>query len=221
MTNAPIRARRPPKALYRFAAAGLGGALLALSGEKRRGRTALRLLGLGLIGFAAQPIVEDRIRRVGERRRSIAYQTLIDIERPVTDVFAFFKDFENFPRVIGGLESVIDYQDGRSRWQIFTPSGRILSWDAVVTKYVPNSVIAWESVPGSVVETAGLVRFTPLSPRWTRLELSMTYRPTYTGLDDAVHALFGPRAVRRLRADLDHARFYLESLPATDESAPV
>lgn len=221
MTSTPIRARRPPKALYRFAAAGFGGALLALSGDTRRGRAVLRLLGLGLIGFAAQPILEDRIRRVGERRRSVAFQTLIDIERSVTDVFAFFKDFENFPRVIGGLESVIDYQDGRSRWQIFTPSGRIVSWDAVVTKYVPNSVIAWESVQGSAVETAGLVRFTPLSPRWTRLELSMTYRPTYTGLDDAIHALFGPRATRRLRTDLEHARFYLESLPVTTDPAPV
>jgi uncharacterized membrane protein len=221
VTNAPIRARRPPKALVRFAAAGVGGALLALSDDTCRGRALLRLLGLGLIGYAAQPIVEDRLRRVGERRRSIAYQTLIDIERPVTDVFTFFKDFENFPRVIGGLESVIDYQDGRSRWQIFTPSGRTLSWDAVVTKYVPNGVIAWESVPGSAVETAGLVRFTALSPRWTRLELSMTYRPAYTGLDDAVRTLFGPRAARRLRDDLDHARFYLESLPLTTDPAPV
>jgi len=212
---------RSPKALVRFAAAGLGGALLGFTAEHRRGRIVLRLLGLGLIGFAAQPILEDRVRRVGERRRSIAFHAVLDIQRPVTDIFAFLKDFENFPRVIGGLESVIDYQDGRSRWQIYTPSGHTLSWNAVVTKYVPNSVIAWESVPGSAVETTGLVRFTALSPRWTRLELSMTYRPTHTGLDDAVHSLFGPRATKRFRADLDHARFYLESLPTISDGASV
>jgi uncharacterized membrane protein len=195
--------------------------LLGLSGGGRRGRVGLRLLGLGLIAFASRPAVEDRVRRAGQRRRTLAIKTVIDIERPVTDVFAFLKDFENFPRVIGGIESVIDYQDGRSRWEIFTPSGRTLSWDAVVTKYVPNSVIAWESVPDSTVETSGLVRFIRLSPRWTRLELSMTYRPTFTDLDDAVHSLFGPRASRRLRADLEHARFYLESLPVTTNEAPV
>jgi uncharacterized membrane protein len=138
---------------------------------------------------------------------------VIDIERPVADVFAFLKNFENFARLTTSIRSVVDYENGRSRWEVITPAGRTLTWNAVVTKYVPNSVIAWESVPQSPVETTGLVRFTPIRNGWTRLEVTFTYRPARTDLSDAVHSLFAPPAARRLRADLDNARDYIESLP--------
>jgi uncharacterized membrane protein len=208
-----FNSNRPPDALYRFAAAGLGGALLGLSTD-HRSRAILRMLGLGLIAFAGQPLLERRIQTAGAKRRRVSFRSVIDVERPVGEVFAFFKNFENFARVTDGIRSVIDYEDGRSRWEVYTPSGGTLSWNAVVTKYVPNSVIAWASVPGSPVDTTGIVRFTPISARWTRLEIAVTYRPARTDLSDAVHTLFAPRPSRRLRADLEHARFYIESLPA-------
>jgi uncharacterized membrane protein len=210
----------PSDALYRLAAAGLGGALLGLSAGRRPGAV-VRILGLGLIAFAAQPLLEKRVQTVGDRRRRISFKSVVDIERPVADVFAFFKNFENFARLTSSIRSVVDYENGRSRWEVITPAGRTLTWNAVVTKYVPNSVIAWESVPQSPVETTGLVRFTPIDGGWTRLEVTFTYRPTRTDLSDAVHSLLAPPAARRLRADLDNARVYIESLPvdvATDRA---
>lgn len=209
----PAASGRPPDALYRLAAAGLGGALLGLTGD-RRSRTILRAIGLGLIAFAAQPLFERRVQSAGEKRRRVSFKSVIDVERPVGEVFAFFKNFENFARIMGGVRSVIDYEDGRSRWEVYTPSGGTLAWDAVVTKYVPNSVIAWASVPRSVVETTGVIRFTPIGAAWTRLEVALTYRPARTDFSDAVHSLLAPRAGRRLRADLENARFYIESLPS-------
>ena len=212
--NNTVDLDRPSDVVYRLAAAGLGGALLGLNSE-RRTRAALRALGLGLIAFAVQPLFERRVEKAGDRRRRVSFKSVIDVERPVAEVFAFFKNFENFAHVMGGIRSVIDYEDGRSRWEVYTPSGGTLEWDAVVTKYVPNSVIAWESVPRSAVETTGLVRFKPLAPNWTRLEIAFTYRPARTDFSDAVHSLLAPRATRRLRADLERARSYIESLPST------
>jgi uncharacterized membrane protein len=202
----------PSDALYRLAAAGVAGALLGLSAGRRPGAL-MRVLGLGLIAFAAQPLLEKRVQTVGDRRRRVSFKSVIDIERPVADVFAFLKNFENFARLTTSIRSVVDYENGRSRWEVITPAGRTLTWNAVVTKYVPNSVIAWESVPQSPVETTGLVRFTPIRKGWTRLEVTFTYRPTRTDLSDAVHSLLLPPATRRLRADLDNARAYIESLP--------
>jgi uncharacterized membrane protein len=136
-----------------------------------------------------------------------------DHRRPVAEVFAFFKDFENFPRVIGSVRSVLDYQDGRSHWELYTPSGAVVAWDAVVTKYVPNSVIAWESVVRSLVDSSGIVRFTALSPSRTRVDLTITHRPIQTTLKDAVRTLFAPQASHMIDRHLDRIRFYLESLP--------
>ena len=64
----------------------------------------------------------------------------IEIERPVSDVFAFFKDFENFPRVFGGLRSVIDYENGLSHWEAYSPSGAIVAWIGVPSD---RRTVAW------------------------------------------------------------------------------
>ena len=167
-----------------------------------------------MIGLAVRPLLERGVRRAGARRRHLLATSSVEIERPVSDVFAFFKDFESFPKVVGALRSVIDYGDGRSHWEIYSPSGRLVSWDVVVTKYMPSSVIGWESVPGSAIDMKGVVRFTSMSPTRTRVTLQIAYRPAHTGLSDAVHAMFARRPSTGVAQALDHARFYLESLPA-------
>jgi len=209
----PINVVQSPSPLESFAIAAVGGALIGLS-RRGRGSVAARLAGFALVGVAARPFVAAAIMRAGARRRSVAFHSSIEIERPVADVFAFFKDFENFPRVIGAVRSVVDYQDGRSHWEVYTPSGSVLSWDAVVTKYVPNSVIAWESVVRSLVESSGVARFTALSPTRTRVDLSVTHHPLHTTLKDAVRALLATDPRKTVNDDLDRIRFYLESAPS-------
>ena len=196
----------------------LGGALLAARGRDRRGTSLLRLAGLALIGVAAAPALNQIVRRTGERRRTFSLRLTTEIGRPVADVFAFFKNFENYPRVLHGLRSVVDYDDGRSHWEAYSPSGEIIQWSAVVTKYVPNSVIAIESVAGGDVEASTTMRFVPLGPSRTRLEFEANFRPLHTRLHDAISAIVGPPAVTRVRADIERARFYLESL-TTQEKA--
>src|SRR5262249_2827292 len=142
-----------------------------------------------LIAFASRPILEDGLRRAATRRRELSGHSSIEIERSLADVFAFMKDFENFPRVIGSPPSVLDYHDRRSHWEAYSPSGELMEFDAVITKYVPRSVIAWESVPGSVVEMHGEIRFSSISPTRTRIDLQMGYLPQTIGLADAIQAL--------------------------------
>lgn len=158
--------------------------------------------------------MRERVRRAGARRRALSAHSSIDIARPVADVFRFFKDFENFPRIIGSIRSVVDYEDGRSHWEVYTPGGQTLEFNAVVTKYVPNSVIAWASVSGSPVETTVLARFTPLTPSTMRLDVDVSYCVVDTDLGDAVRALVAPRSTAQLINGLERARFYLESMPA-------
>jgi uncharacterized membrane protein len=198
-----------------FLAAALGGGLLI--GTKQRGAAgwAIRAAGAALLGCAAQPAIVRSIRAAGARRRALTASASVDIERSVPEVFAFFKDFESFPRVLGSLRSVVDYQDGRSHWEMYTPSGNVVAWDVVVTKYVPNCVIAWESVPGSEIEMHGLVRFTAVGLSSSRVSLEMIYRPVRTEFTDALFALIRRQSRHRLSESLERARYYLESLPST------
>ena len=212
--TAPINPVTPRSELLdALAVAALGGILVGMSRRNSRAGTLTRIAGLAMIGVAARPFISAAVRRAGARRRSVAVATSIEIGRPVAEVFAFFKDFENFPRVIGSVRSVLDYQDGRSHWELYTPSGAVVAWDAVVTKYVPNSVIAWESVVRSLVDSSGIVRFTALSPSRTRVDLTITHRPIQTTLKDAVRTLLAPQTGHMIDRHLDRIRFYLESLP--------
>lgn len=145
------------------------------------------------------------LRRTGATRRAVDMRMTVVVERPLTEVFEFCRDFENFPTIVDLLLSVEDYQDGRSHWAVRSPTGDSIEWDANVTKYVPNSVIAWESVPDSPVAASGMMRFAPLSEKETRLDIALTYRPMRTGLNDAVRALMALPNARKVRSEIARA----------------
>lgn len=176
----------------------------------------VRIAAATTIAGAVVPAVLRWLRRTGSARRSVDMRMTVVVERPVNEVFEFCRDFENFPRIVDVLLSVEDSQDGRSHWAVRSPTGHTIEWDAIVTKYVPNAVIAWESVPGSVVRAGGMMRFAPLSPQETRIDVSLTYQPLRTGLNEALHALVASPNARRIRGELVKAAREVSSAPLTE-----
>ena len=193
--------------------ATLAGILLGYGGERRGQRVATRLLAAAFLSAAFAPALTRRLLRIGAARRRVHLRETIEIDRPVHDVFEFCRDFENFPRVVQSLHSITDYQDGRSRWEVMTPGGDVLAWDAEVTKYVPNVVLAWRSVPGSVVDCNGVIRFAPTATGGTKLQIQVDYDPRHTDLGDAIRALLNTPRTEQVEADLARANFYLSALP--------
>jgi len=179
---------------------------------RTRGKRWRRLAAAAVIAGTVTPTVVRWLRRTGATKRAVDLRMTVVVERPIVDVFEFCRDFENFPQIMDVLLSVEDSQDGRSHWSVRSPSGGIIEWDATVTKYVPNSVIAWSSVPGSDVQASGLMRFSPLSPHETRVDISLTYLPQNTRLGEALRALFTPSNTSRLRTELTQASRELASL---------
>ncbi len=170
-------------------------------GRRRLERIAITAVIAGWIG----PTVARMVRRAGAARRAVDLRMSVVVERPITEVFEFSHDFENFPEITDELLSVEDSQDGRSHWVVRSPTGRTIEWDAIVTKYVPNAVIAWESVPGSSVESTGLMRFAPVSPGQTRVDITLTYLPLHTTLAEAIRAIFRSTSAQRLRSEVASA----------------
>ncbi|HZI41592.1 MAG TPA: SRPBCC family protein [Gemmatimonadaceae bacterium] len=209
---------RSPSA-EQFAEAILAGALLGYAAP-RRGRPALaaRVSASALLVAAFAPSLIRRLLRAGAARRRVNLRTTVELDRPVHEVFDFCRDFENFPRVVQSLHSVTDFQDGRSRWEVMSPTGEILSWDAQVTKYVPNVVIGWRSVPGSVVDCTGLIRFAPSASGGTQLRIQIEYDPCHTGLAEAIRALLDTSRKDQLEADLARANFYFATHPREREA---
>jgi uncharacterized membrane protein len=218
----PPRAR-PARAIPPLSALLLGAAGGVLIGNRRglapRARAAATVSGLALIGAAARGPLTDALRRLGTRRRRNSVQLSFIVPRPVEQVFAFCRDFENFPRFIRTLRDVRDHGDGRSHWSASTATGGTMEWDTVTTKYVPNSVIAWESVGHSPVRMRAILRFVP-EGGMTCLKVTVEYQVVEGTMRDALVALTTrPRRhklasqIRRLAEYLDHA------LPAPERTA--
>ena len=178
----------------------LAGAALLLVGSRRRGAvgTIASAGGAALVAAGLAPIARRALLAAGRARTTADVATSIIVERPVHEAFAFCRDFENFPRLTPALESVVDYGDGRSHWALRTRDGRLHEWDAIVSKFVPGQVLAWESLPGGTAMSAGVIRFTPIGASRTRLDLRITFRPLGLSFGDAAAAFARAPASRVL-----------------------
>lgn len=158
---------------------GGGGAALVLYGLVRGGVVgALAALGgVSLVSRAAVP----------RQRGLIRVQKTITIDAPIDRVFAFWSQFENFPRF---MEHVADVRtDGPcSHWRVKGPAGVSVEWDAELVERIENQKLVWRSLEGSSVEHHGEVHFEPIGDGATRVSIHMAYRPPGGALGHAIAA---------------------------------
>jgi len=116
------------------------------------------------------------------------------IDRPPSDLYRFWRDFENLPRIASILESVEVLDGRRSRWTAMAPGEIPIRWDAEVTRDDENEMIGWRSLPGSILETAGYVRFEPApGGRGTLVRVALEYNLPAGKIGAAIASLFGRR----------------------------
>lgn len=204
-------------------AAGLTGAALALRGFRRGGvlGTASGVMGVGLLSRAATNLPAQRLTGIGAGRRAVDIRKTIDVHVPVSQVWALWSTFENFPRFMTHLREVRDLGGGRSHWVAKGPLGAPVEWDAVLTTWRPEEEIAWKSLEGSPVENAGVVRFEPSPRGGTRVDVRLSYNPPAGAIGHAVATLLGQDARHQIDDDLLRLKSLLETGKTTAERGRV
>jgi uncharacterized membrane protein len=194
-------------------AARIAGAVLALYGLVRRDRlgSLFRVVGTGLLlGGVGQGALGAIRSPRADRRRAVDIQKTLYIEAPVEQVYAFWSNYENFPLFMSHVREVEDLGAGRSHWRVSGPGGVPIEWDATLTEQIPGSVIAWRSEPGSMLENAGVIRFTS-SGSGTLVSLRFCYHPPAGGAGQAVAELLGTDPRGKLNEDLGRMKSLLEA----------
>jgi uncharacterized membrane protein len=199
-----------------LAAAGLGSAALS------RGRVSGAMLCAGATVVAARGLTNVPLKRlagIGAGRRAVDLQKTIHIDAPVDKVYAFWSNYESFPRFMTHVRDVrTSSERGRSHWRISGPAGTAIEWDAEVTEQIPNEVFAWKTVPGSLVQHAGMVRFDPENGG-TRVHIRMSYNPPAGAAGHAVAAALGADPRRQMDDDLLRMKTLLETGKAPHDAA--
>lgn len=144
----------------------------------------------------------------------------VTIERPVAEVFAFWREPENLPRFMRHLESVAVRDDLHSHWVVRTVGEKTLEWDAEIIERRDNEMISWRSTPGSDVDHAGSVWFKPTQEgQGTEVRVSLKYSPPAGKAGDLFARIFGRDAASEIEEDLFRLKSILETGEAPREPA--
>ena len=132
------------------------------------------------------------------------------VAKPVAEVYDFWRDFERLPKFMDHLVDVDTTTDGQSHWVAKGPMGLKVEWDAEITKDEPNKVIAWQSLRGADVDTAGSVHFRQVGGG-TEVRVNLKYDPPGGRLGTAVAKLFGENPQRQIEEDLQRFKRVIEA----------
>jgi uncharacterized membrane protein len=144
--------------------------------------------------------------------RGLRVTQAFTIDRSPEELYQFWRNFENLPRIMTHLESVRVLDDRRSHWIARLPklmTGKKLEWDAEITDDVPNDRISWRSLPGSDIDTAGTVRFAR-GDRGSIVRVEMQYVAPAGRMGNWIAKLFGEVPERVIREDLRNFKRQME-----------
>src|SRR6185436_18894142 len=184
--------------------AGLGGLLL------RRGVTAhcdlYEAFGINTAGDAG----DTRAALRGSRGVNVLES--VTINRSIEELYRFWRNLENLPQFMRHLESVDKITDTISHWRAKGPAGVTVEWDGEIYNEVPNKLIAWRSLEGADVVSAGSVNFDRAAGgQATRVTVHLQYSPPLGKIGAAVARLFGADAETEIHEDLHRFKQMIET----------
>jgi len=171
-----------------------------------------RMRGTGIIADRGS----DTRQQLGGAR-GIHVEEAVTINKPIGEVYRFWRNFENLPQFMQHLESVAVREEGISHWVAKGPAGMNVEWDARIINEIDDRVIGWQSLDGSTVATAGAVTFDQ-TEHGTRVRVHLQYNPPGGRLGAAVARIFGKEPNQTVREDLRRLKQLLETgeIPTTD-----
>ncbi len=179
-----------------------GGALIA------RGATGHSLIYSRLMPTPA----ERRIARQHGWSTAAAVARSVTIARPRAELYAFFRDFANLPRIMDEVERVDVRDERHTHWVVRAPAGHTVEWDAIQTGDTPDALIAWESAPGADIRNSGRVEFSDApGGRGTEVRASIAYEPPGGQLGRALARVLGQEPAVQTRRALDRFKQIMET----------
>ncbi len=144
--------------------------------------------------------------------RGVHVRESVRLEVPVAEVYRFWRRLDNLPRFMTHVNRVSETPGGTSHWVAAGPAGIAVEWDAEIINEIENKLLAWRSLPGSDVVTAGSVSFvTARSGRSTQVSVHLQYAPPAGKAGALVASLFGREPSQTVREDLRHFKQLLEA----------
>lgn len=192
--------------------AGAAGTAAVLYGLKRKDRVgaSLALTGAGLAAASTFTRNVHSMLALSEDSPGFELERTIRINAPVSDVYDFWANPLNYPKVFGHISGIEQIGENLYRWTVTGPAGIPVHWEGTITRKIPNTIVEWKSLPGSTVGNLGFVRVDPNYDASTRVLVRMFYRPPAGILGRFLAELFGADPRQVLGQDLKRLKQIFE-----------
>lgn len=209
----------------RIASAVIGGALVGYGIKQRSPLSlALALLGGGLLyrgasgecqvyrSLGVNTADESGSPASDHVARDFHVEKSITINSSPAELYSFWRNLENLPRFMEGLESVTPLGANRSHWVAKGPGGTHVEWDAEIFNEKENELIAWRSLSHADVDNAGTVRFEEApGGRGTRVSVTLNYNAPGGKVGVLVAKLFGQEPAQLVEQNLRRLKQLIET----------
>jgi uncharacterized membrane protein len=154
----------------------------------------------------------DDTRAILSGARGVNVEEVATINASADALYAFWRRLELLPRFMDHLVSVSQLDATRSRWVAKAPAGRTVEWEAEIINEITGELIAWRTVEGADVVSAGSVRFTPApGGRGTEVRVRLQYDPPAGKIGATVAWLLGHDPAAAIREDLRRFKQLMEA----------
>ncbi len=150
---------------------------------------------------------------------NINIRSSFTIDKPRIEVYNFWRKLDNLPLFMNHLERVEILDDERSHWELKLPTGvATVSWDAEIVKDIPGELIGWSSLPGSIVDNAGKVRFRDsFDDKSTLVDVVITYQPPAGGFGASLAHVLNPVFKNMVDTDVYNFKQYMDIASPEEE----
>jgi uncharacterized membrane protein len=139
----------------------------------------------------------------------VVHERSIIVNAPVHEVFARWRNFEDFPNFMSHVKEVKILGEDLSHWK-GKVDGFVEEWDARMTKVEPDKIIVWESTQG--FQNRGEVRFEPVDSG-TKVTVHFEYEPPAGVIGEIVERVYMGREFERdLEEDLRNFKVHVEEV---------
>jgi len=197
--------------LFGLSRFSLGGLALAAAGGSLiyRGMTGHCSLYQALDVSTAAPRGPATSVRAGH---GVKVEESIIINRDAATLWRFWRNLENVGRFMRHLDRVEEIDERRSRWAACGPMGYKVQWVAEIINEKENEMIAWRSVDGSEVDSAGSVHFRELpNGRGTEVRVNLKYDAHSAQLAAPLARLLGASPSQQIHEDLRRFKQVMET----------
>jgi uncharacterized membrane protein len=208
----------------------VGGVKLGLSGFKNLFSSPLSsviklgaggyLLSRGITGHCE---LYKRIGKLSTNPVNINIRSSFTVDKPRHKVYDFWRKLDNLPLFMKHLESVETIDPTYSYWVLKLPAGvATVSWHAEIVKDEPNEMIGWSSLPDSMINNAGKVRFQDTRDGMgTIVDIVISYQPPAGGLGTGIAKILNPVFKRMVDKDVQNFKQYMDIDNDSEEFTPT